>query len=63
MIDICQNVHDHMGTYYQLMKEGFVTHGFIPSLNIILKRELSDLLYHESENEVEDFFKESNALN
>ena len=63
MIDICQNVPDHMGTYYQLMKEGFVTHGFIPSLNIIPKRELNDLLYDESENEVEDFFKESNSHN
>ena len=43
MTDICQNVPDHMGTYYQLMKEeGFVTHGFIPSLNIIPKRELND---------------------
>ena len=57
MIDICQNVHDHMGTYYQLMKkEGFVTRGFIPSLNVIPKKELNDLLYDESENEVGDFF-------
>ena len=43
MIDICQNVRDHMGTYYQLMKEGFVPRGL---------RELNDLLYNESENEV-----------
>ena len=39
MIDTCQNVHDHMGTYYQLMKEGFVPCGFIPSLNVIPKTE------------------------
>ena len=44
MIDICQNIRDHMDTYYKLMKEGFVTHGFIPSLNVIPKRELNDLL-------------------
>ena len=57
MIDICQNVGDHMGTYYQLMKEeDFVPGGFIPSLNVIPKTELNDLSYDESENEVEDFF-------
>ena len=40
MIDICQKAHDHMGTYSQLMKEeGFVPHGFIPSLNVIPKTE------------------------
>ena len=53
IIDICQNVRDHMGTYYQLMKKGFVPRGF---------RELNDLLYDESENEV-DFFKEINSRN
>ena len=64
MIDICQNVRDHMGTYYQLMKEeGFVTRGFIPSLNVTPKRKLNDLLYDESENEVQDFFQESNSHN
>ena len=57
MIDICQNVRGHMGTYYQLMKEeDFVPGGFIPSLNVIPKTELTDLLYDESEIEVEDFF-------
>ena len=53
MINICQNVRDHMGTYYQLMKKGFVPRCF---------RELNDLLYDESENEV-DFFKEINTRN
>ena len=53
MIEVCQNVRDRMGTYYQLMKEeGFVTRGSISSLKIIPERELDDLLYNESESEV-----------
>ena len=46
-----------------MKEEGFVSRGFIPSLNVIHKRELNDLLYDENENEVEDFFKEINSRN
>ena len=44
MVEICQNVRDCMGNYYQLMKEeGFVTRGSISSLKDIHKREFDDL--------------------
>ena len=53
MVEICQNVRDCMGNYYQLMKEeGFVTRGSISSLKDIHKREFDDLWFDESESEV-----------
>ena len=46
-----------------MKEEDFVPGGFIPSLNVIPKTELTDLLYDESENEVEDFFLRNNSRN
>ena len=39
-----------------MKEESFITRGSISSLEVIPKRELDDLLYEESESEVE-FFK------
>ena len=46
-----------------MKEESFITRGSISSLEVIPKRELDDLLYEESESEVEFFKKLRAAIN